>query len=148
MPGVPSGTITSANTIFSISCSILPQSPVQLQQFTADDIFDTDEMTIIEHSMGVDGYLSFGFVYVPMMQRVALQANSPSIAIFDTIFTQQLAAATVYPLSGTVIFPALNKKFALTNGGLRGYKPLPDPKRTLQPQRFQIVWQQPIPGPA
>lgn len=144
----PTGTITSANAVFSISSSILPSSPIQLQQFMADDIFDTDAMRTVEHAMGVDGTLSFGFVFVPMMMRVALQANSPSIAIFDTIFTQQQQASTVYPLSGTVILPAISKKYSLTNGALEEYKPIPDAKRMLQGQRFQIVWNQVVPSPA
>ena len=143
----PTGTITAANSIFTISSAILPQSPVQLQQFMADDVFDTDAMKTVEHSMGVDGTLSFGFVFVPIMMRVALQANSPSIVVFDTIFTQQQLASTVYPLSGTVIIPAIGKKFSLTNGALEEYKPLPDAKRMLQGQRFQLVWNQVVPAP-
>jgi hypothetical protein len=144
----PTGTITSASAVFTISCSILPQSPVQLQQFMVDDIFDTDAMRTVEHAMGVDGTLSFGFVFVPMMMRVALQANSPSIAVFDTIFAQQQQAETVYPLSGTVTLPAISKKYSLSNGALEEYKPLPDAKRMLQGQRFQLVWNQVVPAPA
>ena len=147
MPTAPTGTITSANAVFSISQPLLFPTPVQLQQFMADDIFDTDAMKTIEHSMGVDGTLSFGFVYVPMMMRVALKANSPSIAVFDTIFTQQQSGSTVYPLSGTVLLPAISKKFSLTNGAMEEYKPLPDAKRMLQGQRFQIVWNQVVPAP-
>ena len=77
----------------------------------------------------------------------ALQANSPSINFFETIFTQQLAALDVYPVSGTILLPALGKKYNMRNGGLTNYKPMPDAKRTLQPQRFQITWQSVLPAP-
>lgn len=140
--------ITSADTVLNLNQSILFPTSQQIQQFAADDIFDTDQIKSLEALMGVDGFLSFGFVFVPMMQNYALQADSASISFFETIFTQQLAAKTVYPVSGSILFPSLGKKYTLTNGGLSGYKPTPDAKRVLQPMRFQVTWQSILPAPA
>lgn len=140
--------ITSANAILTLAQPTLFPTAVQIQQFAADDVFDTDSIKPLEALMGVDGFLSFGFVYVPVTQNYTLQADSDSISFFETIFAQQLAAATAYPVSGTIILPAINKKYNMTNGGLNGYKPTPDAKRILQPMKFQIIWQSILPAPA
>jgi hypothetical protein len=141
------GTITSANATLTLWQPTLFPSPQQIQQFAADDVFDTDAIRSIEALMGVDGFLSFGFTFVPVVQSFALQANSGSIRFFETIYTQQVAALTVYPISGTILLPSISKKYNMTNGGMTSYKPLPDAKRTLQPQRFQVTWERVLPAP-
>jgi hypothetical protein len=141
------GTITSANTVLTLSQPILFPTPVQIQQFAADDVTDTDQVRNVEALMGVDGTLSFGFVFAPIMQNISLQANSPSIGFFDTLYAQTLAAEDVYTLQGTIIFPAISKKYNLQNGAMTDYKPTPDAKRTLQPQRFRITWNSVLPSP-
>ena len=141
-------TITSANATLTLSQPTLFPSPVRMQQFAVDDVFDTENVRSVETLMGVDGVLSFGFVYVAIVSTIALQANSPSNSFFDTIYTQQQAALDVYPMNGTIILPGINTKFTLTNGALTGYKPTPDAKRTLTPRRYQITWQKIAPAPA
>lgn len=140
-------TLTAANTVLTLWQSTLFPNPQQIQQFAADDVTDTDEVRRIETVMGVDGVLSSGFIFVPVMQRVALQANSPSISFFETIDTQQQAAENAYPLNGTLLLPSLSKQYTLTNGYLTGVKPTPDVKRILQPQHYRITWQSVTPSP-
>lgn len=141
-------TITSANTILTLTQALLFPTPQQIQQFAADDVTDTDQVRNVETLMGVDGYLSAGFVFAPIMQNIALQANSPSIVFFDTIYAQQIAAEDAYAISGTLYFPGVSKKWSMVNGYLTDYKPTPDAKRTLQPQRFRITWNSVLPSPA
>jgi hypothetical protein len=141
-------TITSANAVLTLQQAILFPAPVQMQQFAVDDVFDTENVRSVETLMGVDGVLSFGFVFVAIVQNIALQANSPSNSFFDVLYTQQVAALDVYPLNGTIILPAISTKFTLSNGVLSGYKPTPDGKRTLTPRRFQITWNRIAPAPA
>jgi hypothetical protein len=76
-----------------------------------------------------------------------LMADSPSIAFFETIFSYQQQGKTVYPLSGMILLPSLSKKYIMTNGGLSGYKPVPDAKRVLQPMKFAVTWQSVLPAP-
>jgi hypothetical protein len=140
--------ITSANAILTLSQPVLfPSGPVQIQDFSSNDITRMDGARILEHQMGVDGILSFGFVFVERMQDISLKAASPSVAFFDTIMTQQVAAVDVYTLTGTLILPSIKKKFNLVKGGLETYAPIPDVAKTLQPQRFRIVWEKVIPIP-
>lgn len=141
------GTLTSANAQLSLWQPILFPTPVQIQQFAADDVTDTDQVRNVEASMGVDGVLSFGFVFAPIMQNIALQANSPSIAFFETLYTQTLNAEDVYPLYGTLLLPSVAKKYNLNNGAMTDYKPTPDVKRTLQAQRFRVTWNSVTPSP-
>lgn len=140
--------ITSANAIITLVQPILFPTPQQLQNFSVDEITDIDEVEVLEEQMGVDGILSFGFVWVPRRQRIMLKADSPSIDFFDTIMLQQQAVQDVYALGGEITFPSVGKKYDLVNGGLKNYKPIPRAARTLQPQSFQIIWNQVLPSPA
>lgn len=140
--------ITSADAILTMTQPTLFPNPVQLQNFGADDIYDTDQIRTLEAMMGVDGNLSFGFVFVPVLQNYTFMADSPSIDdFFDIIYTQQRVAKTTYPLAGTILLPSRGKKFIMTNGGLSNYKPAPDAKRVLQVQKFQITWESIVPAP-
>ena len=141
------GTITSANAVLTLSQAILFPTPQQIHQFAADDVTDTDQVKNVEALMGVDGTLSFGFVFAPIMQNITLQANSPSIDFFNDLYTYTLAGEDVYVLSGSLLFPATDKKYNLVNGAMTDYKPTPDAKRTLQPQRFRITWNSVTPSP-
>lgn len=140
--------ITSADAVLTLFQPILFPIPQRIQQFATDDIYDTDQIKPTEALIGVDGFASFGFVNVLIVQNYSLQADSGSISFFETIFGQQYQARTVYPVSGTIRLPSLGKKYTMTNGALTGYKPAPDAKRTLQPMRFQITWQSVLPSPA
>lgn len=143
------GTITSANVVFTLSQATLFSTPQKIQRFAADDVTDTDQVKNVEALMGVDGNLSFGFVFAPVMQNITLQANSDSITqVFDLLYAQQIAAEDVYPLTGSLFFPGIGKRYTMTNGAMTDYKPTPDAKRTLQPQRFRITWEKVLPSPS
>lgn len=139
--------ITSANIILTLAQPILFPAPVQLQGFANDDVTDLDVIQSIEAIMGVDGRLSGGFVFVPVTQNIALQADSESNDVFDIIYTQQTAAKDVYPLSGVMLAPSIATKWTFTNGFLTAYKAAPDAKRTLQPRRYGITWERVVPSP-
>ena len=133
--------ITSANAVIMFSIPNLYNTPQQLQGFAADDIFDTEIMDAVETLMGVDGILSGGKVFAPVSQGYALQADSPSISIFDTWWGQMQVLNDVYTANATVTFPGLQTKYALTKGFLTKYPPIPDAKKILQPRKFSVMWQ-------
>jgi tail fiber protein gp32 len=141
------GDITSANAVLTLGQPILFPTPQQLQGFAADDIFNIPEIQSLESVMGVDGVLSFGFVFVEIAWNITLQADSASNQIFDTIWTQQLATKQAYPVSGLIKLPGIATKFTLTNGGLKRYKPAPDAKKTLHPRTYGFVFQNIAPAP-
>jgi hypothetical protein len=139
--------LTGANASISLLIPALFSTPQTLQQFAADNVFEVPQVTPTETLMGVDGVLSGGMIFVPVEQEFMLQANSPSIAIFDNWYLQQIAATTTYPASGTTIMPGLKKMWQMVNGFLVDYKPLPQVQRLAQPQRFRIRWNLSAPQP-
>lgn len=133
--------ITSATSIFFITIPGVFPTPQQLQQFAADDVFSTDALESAEVQMGVDGFLSAGFVFVPVKQQINLQANSISGDIFDQWYASQQLIKDIYPANGVVVLPSQGKKWTMTNGVMSSYMPIPDSKKVLQPRRFAITWE-------
>lgn len=141
------GNITAANAVLTLSIPPLFPVPQQLQQFDVDDVYDVPQIKSVEVKMGVDGVLSGGFVYVQIPQRIVLQANSPSNAVFDTWWTQMQAAQDVYVASGIIRLPSIMTKFQMLVGFLTGYKPAPAAKKLLQPRDYEVTWQSISPAP-
>lgn len=139
--------ITAANASLTLTIPPLFTVPQQLQGFATDDVYDLDEIESVETLMGVDGVLSGGFVWKPQPQTITLQADSPSCALFDTWYAQQVAGRTTYVANGVLTLPALGLKFVQTTGYLRGYK-MPGAKRLIQPRRFRIEWNLVLPAAA
>ena len=138
--------ITAANAVYLLSITTLFPAPVQLQGFSADDIFDTEELQSVEAIMGVDGKLSAGFVFREVKQSITLQADSASMALFDTWWGMMQAQRQVFFANGAVSLNALGTKWAMTNGVLSSFKPMPDAKKVLQPRKFGITWEQVSPA--
>lgn len=134
------GDITGANATFMISVTSVFPAPVQLQGFAADDVFETDPLESVEHYMGVDGILSAGFVFVPVRMGISLQADSPSNQLFDAWWAAMQAARGVFFANGVVILPNVGQKWALAQGILQHYQPVPPVKKLLQPRKHGILW--------
>jgi hypothetical protein len=137
--------ITSASAVLVI---IVPELAIvhQVQGFSADSAFDVDAQDIAENVMGVDGKKSSGWIPQMYTQAVHLQADSDSIAVFDQIYQFSNINRTFYEITATLTYPATNKSYSFINGTLTNYKPLPDAKKTLDPQDFTIVWESVIPA--
>lgn len=138
--------LTAANAIIMLTIPGVFTPPQQLQQFAADDIFSTEQLKSAETEMGVDGQLSGGFVFVPVKQSITLQANSPSCAVFDTWWAAAQAGIDVFSAFGVITLPSLKSKWALNNGFLTGYMPIPDAGKLLKPRKFEITWGQMLPA--
>ena len=133
--------ITSANAVYILTIPGLYDSGVQIQQFSADDMFDTEALDSAETQMGVDGHFTAGFVYVPLRQSITLMADSNSVDVFETWYGAQQTSRSLYEANGTIVLSSVGKTYTLTRGFLTGYAPLPDAKRTLQARKFGITWQ-------
>ena len=138
-------TITSANAIYTLSIAGLFPSPLQLQRFSADNVFSTQPLASSEVMMGVDGFLSGGFVFNPVVQTISLQADSASNNVFDQWHQAQQAAREVYIAQGIIILTAIGKKWTLDRGFLTSYPPIADAAKVLQPRRFGITWNSIVP---
>ena len=134
-------TITSANAVYTLAVSDLSIGPSQLQGFSADDIFTTEPLASAETLMGVDGNLSGGFVFVPVLQNINLQADSSSNDLFDQWWLAQQIAKDLFYANGVVILTSIGKKWTLTKGVLHTFPPIPDAAKTLRPRRFGLTWE-------
>lgn len=142
------GTITSNNAVLMLAVAGLFAVPQQIQGFSADDVFDTEDVEPAEIQMGVDGHMTAGFVFVPVKQGITLMADSASNDFFEAIYRAQVAAREVYYLSGSVYIPATSKNYTMTRGVMSGYKPMPDAKKVLQPRKFGLTWERVSPAVA
>lgn len=133
--------ITSASAVLMMSVVGIYDSPQQLQRFSADDIFTNDPVQVAETAMGVDGYLSAGYVNNPVSWSVSLMADSPSNAFFDRWVQENRRAGDCYRCNGSIWLPALNQKFNMNNGALTTQRYMPDAAKTLRSRTFVIVWE-------
>ena len=133
--------IGSSGVIFTLSVPLIIPVPQRIQGFANDDAFDFPEIDINETLMGLDGKLSGGFVFMEQIQKVMLQADSPSNAFFDAWASGMRANGAVFVGQGVVSYPNNNSSYTLLNGYLKNYKPAPDAKRLLQPRSYTIMWE-------
>lgn len=131
--------ITGANSVFTLSIANL-FGPQYVQGYAADDSFAGEAVAQAETLMGVDGYLSGGKVWVPYKMTIMLQADSPSIDMFETWRSSQDAAVDVYVASGTIMLPSVNMQYTLNRGFLTSAMPFPAVKKLLQPMHYEITW--------
>jgi len=139
--------LTSSNSIILLTIAGVYDDAQPLQGFTADDIFDVADINPAEVVMGLDGKLSAGYVPQPTVQTITLQADSPSMRIFDDWYRAQKASRDIFFASATVTLTSVGTTHNCVRGVLTGYKPAPDAKKILSPRKFQITWQDFDPSP-
>src|SRR5437763_922035 len=110
--------ITAANSIITLAVDGVFPAPVQISGFAADDIFDVESQKKVEVLMGVDGNLSGGFVHVPLVWMITLQADSESNLLFDAWDDAQTAAGDTFIASGDIVLPSIGFTMALKRGFL------------------------------
>jgi hypothetical protein len=115
--------------------------PQQLQGFGADDMYSIEAVETKEVMQGVDGVLSAGWIPQIKTMSITLQADSASNTFFEAWYAAEEAAMDTYFGFGTIVQPAVNKAYTLTNGVLTNYTPLAEAKKVLQPRKFQLKFQ-------
>lgn len=140
-------TITSANAVLMLGITGLYNSPRRIQGFSADDVTDLDALAVGETSMGVDGRLSAGFVFNAISQNITLQADSESNDIFENWQQAERQRREKYVAFGSILIKATGKRYTLTRGFLMNTTLMPAVRKTLQPRRFTLSWENVSSGP-
>lgn len=140
-------TITSANAIIMLSVPAVFPSPFQLQGFGPDTVYDMDVIESTEASMGVDGILSGGFVFAPIVQPITFQADSPSLPNFDTWYAYMFQTKDTTTATATISLPGIGTKYSFSKGFLTRYSPMPPGGRILRPRVMTITWQSALQSP-
>lgn len=133
--------LTAANAVITLSVTGLFTTPQQLQGFSADDVYGVDKLKSTEVLMGVDGKLSGGFVFMPIVQNFSLQADSDSCDIFDQWWAAQQRNRDVFTATGYTSLPSLQQAFRSTKGFLTDISPIPSAGRTIAKREFTITWE-------
>lgn len=134
------GNLTAVNSVIVLSVAgVFPQGQ-QLSGYTADDVFDVDQIDVSETVMGIDGLLSGGLIYVAIPWTISLQGNSPSNSVFDQWYAYQKTVGDVAVASMQIALPSLGYKWVYSNGFLKKYSPAPSVKKIVQPRKYTIEW--------
>lgn len=134
-------TLTTANSAFTLAVRNLFPVPQKLQGYATDDSFATDDVNPVQTEMGVDGRLSGGFTPYPTVINITLQADSPSLALFDAVLESQKAAKESFIFDGTLLIQGTGDKYALTKGFLTTATPAATGKKILQPRKFTLTFE-------
>lgn len=134
-------TITSANSVFTLTVPGLFPAPVQLRGYAVDKAFSVDKLKMAETQMGVDGRLTAGFTPEASVMKIHLQADSPSKAIFKTIAQAMKTTRDVYYINGSITFPSTGETFALTRGVMTSFDQMAEAAKVLQPVEHEITWE-------
>lgn len=126
------GTLTVANSSLIITVEGLYPSGVRLEGYAADNVFETAAVENAEIVMGVDGKLSAGYVFNPIQFTVNLQADSPSLDVFESIWQREASTRDKLRVGFSAALPSTNKRYVLRDGFFQSYQ-APQAQRTLQP---------------
>jgi hypothetical protein len=134
-------TITSANSVFTLSVAGLFPVPQQLKGYAAERAWESGAVATSESQMGVDGRKTTGRIFNMVEQTISLQADSPSKTFFTSIQNAERAANDVYLISGTIDLPSTGESFICSRGTLKSGKMLPDAAKVLQAMDYVIEWE-------
>ena len=132
--------ITAANAVYMLGVASLYPTAQQLQGFGTDSAFDTDASEPAEVMIGVDGFVSAGFVPFLTKQTITLQADSPSVTLFEDWVSAMSAQLEVYYAFGLISLPAISRSYVLSQGVLTSVPQVPGTRKVLQPRNFVITW--------
>jgi len=140
------GTLTVANSTLTLTVEALFPQAQRIQGYSADDAFDFENVENGEYSMGIDGNLSAGFVFNEIPFTWTLQADSPSLAMFEQIWNYEVSNRTKLRLDATLSLVSNGRRYDLVQGYLRQYK-APSGKKILQPAVVSGVFSRLVPSP-
>lgn len=131
--------ITSVNSVFKL---VVPDLGINttLQGYAAGAAFLTESVELTENQIGVDGLKSAGYTPKLTMQTISLQADSPSVEIFDIIAAEMKATRDIILIDGLIELPSVKKSYALALGTLVGYTSIPEAQTVLQRLEYTINW--------
>lgn len=139
-------TITSANAQLILT---VPRAGIiaPIQGFASDDAFTTEPVQSAETRMGVDGRMSSGRLPFITPQNIVLQADSPSIAVFDAWQAAREALGDELYAEATLNLPSIQTTYLFTKGALQMFTSTPPGRKVLEPRTFTIHWERVTPAP-
>lgn len=134
-------TLTTANSKILLNAPVFP-APVELKQYSTDDIINQDDIEFAESRMGIDGIMSSGYVINSRVVNMTFESTSPSIDTFNLwINAMKTARDVLIAPAMRVSVPSLNATYVFTNGVIKSGKEMPDLKKTSQPITYTLEFE-------
>jgi len=130
--------ITSANARVVLSCSLFN---AQLQQFSTDSSFESDDEQVAETRMGVDGKLVAGQTPNIKSVTINLEASSPSYQYLTLLKQSMEKNRKIYECQMVISIPSIGKRITYSHGVLQTAKDTPAGKKVLDPTSWTFHFQ-------
>ncbi|QNT78280.1 phage tail fiber protein [Entomobacter blattae] len=121
--------------------------PYELEGWAADRAFAVSAQTTSEIVLGVDGQAHFGWVPNLVQFDFSVMPDSDTAEFMETIYSIQQTLRETLEMNATLKIPALQRGYALINGALTNYTPLPAHHRVQAAQTFQMTFTKALPAP-
>lgn len=131
-------TITAVNSRFTIIVPLVFPAPVSIQGYATDDAFAAEPVESAQVKMGVDGIMSHGLVPFITKLRVMLQADSPSVSLFETWLAANQAIQDSIAGQAEIALPSIGKTFIFIKCVLTRITPMPAAKAVLEPVEYEL----------
>lgn len=133
--------ITSANAKVMLTVENLYPNGVQLEGFSTDNSFASDDETIAETHMSVDGKLTSGVTPNPVVVTITLDAGSDSYEYMLNLYNTTKLNMTSLKCDMQITVPALKTEYFLKKGALTQGKPLPNGGKVLENTTWQFTFE-------
>lgn len=134
--------ISAANASIALAVQGFPTT--FLVGFDVDDAFLTEPVDVAETKVGVDGVLSYGLVFAPIIMEVMLQADSPSVSLFEAWYAIEQVNLVKYPAVAEIRLFSVRRSYSIEGMVLKDYTAFSPVRRVLGPRRFTMHGQPPI----
>lgn len=133
--------LTSSNGVLAMYPVGLLTIPQQITGFTAEDIFDSENIVNSELVVGLHNKVVSGWLPNVVKQKVTLMANSSSNLLFEAWYATEQAKRKKLKAIGVWTPFNLGMIYLLYNGTLTSYSAMAGAKRLMQPRSYEITWQ-------
>lgn len=126
--------ITSANSKLRIVVPAYYPGGFDVDDYAADNMFETGALQNAEEQMSADGRYHAGFVFNPTEFTINLMPTSNAGSLVDDWLAAERTAIAKFQCNATLTVPALGAKWNFVNGVLYTWTPTPPGRRVLQPR--------------
>lgn len=130
------GDITSANIELIFSAEEICPNGVVVQQFSADQMYSSEDEQFAETRMGVDGFMAAGHTPNIKTLTLSLEASSPLYETFKNLAMAQTRNRRPYNCTIVARVPSIGQVFTWSEGVLHNATWVPNASRVLDPTQW------------
>jgi hypothetical protein len=139
--------ITSANSKLRIVVPAYYPGGFDVDDYAADNMFETGALTNTEDAMSADGKYHAGFIFNPTEQTITLMPTSNAGFLIDDWWVAERTAICKFACNMVLTVPALGRKWNFVNGVIHTWTPNPPGRRVLQARPAVFHFESVTPSP-